>query len=198
MTDDKYEVQASGTSKIMRTAEILERCKTQDLPFAIKEYVTSSGAVLTYTGVQYLKEGGYHDLVRQSLDWLAASEDELRETSGIEDTATLERAIAEQRASWHKTLDGGHGKTYKAPSEDAASDSGAYLKYDDKPMTLVIKNLETIGPVLEHDEQPAVKSPVSTLAQAKAYIRSQAPLSRYVGQLNLSPDKFGELVVEEN
>jgi len=121
-----------------------------------------------------------------SCEWLT----NLISTASLPSDVSME-AADEQLTSWNKTLTKeGHGRAYK--EADYHDDSGSFSMFNTNPGVLIIKNLELIGS-MQHHNKSEKPSPKSDKAKAKAWIRYNSPLNRYVGQLNLASDKFDSL-----
>ena len=166
----------------------------------IEGYTSSEGGVYNYV-VKLLPDGGYMTLVKEShamlekLDVadLAAKH---KEAATIEDWST---AKTEQLASFNNTInpaDDAPKRTYNTKIALVAQD-GMFLRADEvatgKISVVVIKNLQVMSSSVVALGSKAASLPKGTIPRLKHIIRDALPVSAYIAQLNLSPDKVKEV-----
>lgn len=180
----------------MITTEIIDEIKKaqeSSKTLLLEKYVNTDGVVKDYV-IKLLPGDGYHSLVQQSLEILDNNAQKFM--SDIKpadaDMAEWAKAVSEQIDSFKKSLDPDKEKkafTYKNPT---VSDNGMHFYEEEfksgNVNTVMIKNIEVMSTTL-HSETVEEKLPKGNVARYKHIIRSHLPISKYVGQFNLSPDK---------
>lgn len=157
---------------------VTEAFNTPGAVLCIKGYTSSSGSVTDYK-VKYIKKEGYLRLVQESIQAL---------NDGIyyndeHDKEVWDKAEAELKASWQRTLNGEH------PSRN-------FKKTEPDPALIVITHLEAVD--IFEQEPPSKVTLSRPLTLAKEDIMLQVPLGNYVGKLNLRPSSIKSISVEYN
>jgi hypothetical protein len=180
----------------MNATEIIEEIKKaqeSSKTLLLEKYVNSDGVVKDYV-VRLLPGEGYHDLVKQSLDILDSNTQKFMSDIKPEDADMAEwaTAISDQIDSFKKSLNPDKEKkafTYKNPT---VSNDGMHFYEEEfksgNVNTVIIKNVEVLSTTL-HSENVEEKLPKGNIARYKHIIKSHLPITRYVGQFNLSADK---------
>lgn len=170
---------------------MLELAKTKGLSFDIYGYQDSEGKTHNYRGLTFGGHKGYLGLVQESITWALRRNTTVPGWCGS--VADWHEAVTKQLASWQKTLDGGHDRKQK---ELLVGGDGSWALDEARPELLILKNLIING---EHSLVDAnhmeIKEAKSMVAQCTAFLRAQAPLNKFVGQLNLAPGKFSGMVI---
>lgn len=171
----------------------IERAVKGSGVLCIKGYEDSKGGVCDYV-VQLLPDTGYKDLVQESLD-------KLPEVSLDAATADSDVLWAEESArsalaeSFQKTLSNKHPerKGPKLEKSDAGWFYYADVSAEDDNAPVVLKHMRCLERE-EHKKKPASTRVSKPEVQAKRILRSQLPISDYIGMLVLKPGKFKEVV----
>jgi hypothetical protein len=145
----------------------------------IKGYVSSKGQTADYT-VEFIGYEGYRSLLQQSHDYI--NNLPRPEQFGMFDWA---EATEQQMASWSTSLSGvsqRQSSVVLTPAEE-----GAYHTREDRPDAVVIQHLRLIDSQGVEIKQAAHRDGVTA---AKAWIRENAPISKYLNMLILEPGKF--------
>lgn len=184
----------------MTTEEIrqeIEKALAGDKTLMLQGYTSSDGSVKDYV-VSLLPDDGYKQLVKSSYEKLNTETEffmqELRPADA--DITEWAKAVSEQLDSFSKsmsedkpvkemqfknpTVKQGGMHFYKAELE------AGYVK------TVILKNVAVLS-TTNHSPDKEVKEPKGNIPKYKSMIRAHLPVSKYVGQFNLSPDKV-ELV----
>lgn len=180
----------------MTTDEIrkeIDKSLNGDRTLMLKGYKSSDGAIKDYV-VLLLPDDGYKSLVKQSKDKLNKETEffinELRPADA--DAAEWVTAITEQLASFDNSL------SEDKPARDMQFKNplvklGGMHFYKseleaDAVQTVIIKNVQVLS-TTNHTPDKEAKEPKGNIPKYKNIIRSKLPISQYVGQFNLSPDK---------
>jgi hypothetical protein len=159
--------------------------------FVVKGYVDSDG-VTADKHFKKLEEGGYQRLVKESVTQLL--------TRGVVnnegyDTVTWGQAIDELVTTFTKTLKGESGRSYESKETlkpGPVADTAIHPDHGGLVISHLVKVVEDTN-VNSVEEKAARNSKPLTLA--KQYIRSQLPIGKYVGRINLYPGKFNSIEV---
>lgn len=165
----------------------------------LTDYVSDSGHRANYV-IQPYGPNAYNRLVQESLDQLR--NDEIEKPSQVFgedlDDETWKQAVAEQIASFEKTL----GKGHQRKSSRVKVDKGFYA-IDGIPYVFNIR-------LVSYHETPEQKAHNSSLgdaiekvpkklkSKAKAFIRNAVALSNYRGQFRLEAGKFKRIAFGKN
>jgi len=171
--------------------DLLTRAKNESLLFDICGYQDSNGRLHDYLGLRHAGHAGYLLLVQEAVDW--AEKRKAYIPGWCNSPETWIAAVVQQRESWLTTLAGGHGRKAQELDYDT---SGAWAENKSKPGILVLKALEVTGEH-KHVDEPVIAEPKTMAAKCTAFLRSQSPLKRFVGQLNLAPGKFASIQLRE-
>ncbi len=180
----------------MNTQEILQEINsaaTSGGNLLIEKYITSDGAIKDYV-VRLLPDNGYKNLVQQSLDMLNEDANKfLRDLKPTEaDTGEWVQAVSEQIDSFVKTLKPSPDAPVRNYTKELVKMGAAYVDKQDLDNnslnTIVLKNLEVLSSV-NHTPDKLFKSPKGNIPKYKELIRKELPISKYLGQLNLAPEK---------
>lgn len=178
----------------------IEKAKAGDRTLMIAGYKTSDGAVKDYV-VELLPTDGYKELVRKSgsdlLEKRAQLAEELIPEASEEVQQQYDAAVAELHASFLGSLDGNKPVKdiqYKNPTVKQGS---VYLYNSEVEQgniqTVIVKNLLIKSSTTRVASDKEVKESKNPVVNFKNKIKSKLPVSRYLPQLNLAPDKV-ELV----
>lgn len=178
----------------------IEKAKAGDRTLMIAGYKTSDGAVKDYV-VELLPSDGYKELVRKSgsdlLEKRAQLAEELIPEASEEVQQQYDAAVAELHASFLGSLDGNKPVKdiqYKNPTVKQGS---VYLYNSEVEQgniqTVIVKNLLIKSSTTRVASDKEVKESKNPVVNFKNKIKSKLPVSRYLPQLNLAPDKV-ELV----
>lgn len=172
------------------TKEKIERAVadalSRGMDLKITGYVSSNGNTSDMT-VRLHGPGYYKECVAAALKM--AEDPDVRFGRLLDSPEVLEEALAALRESWRKTLAGEHAaRNFKEELDTESLAKSGFAA--DAHGNVVIRNLEMRkqaylgGPPAPKTQS---KNPV---VQAKGLITGQTPLGKYVGQLNLHPDRL--------
>ena len=169
-----------------KVTALLAKAKAEDLCFDIIGYQASDGIIHNYKGLKFAGHDGYLRLVRESVDWAARR---AAYVPGWCDSAEVwAKSVEKQSTSWLTTLNGDHGRKQQ---ELKVSEDGSYAVDKGRPELVILKSLELTGDhTVTGDDGATRKEPKSMEAKCTAFLRTQAPVRRFIGQLNLAPGKF--------
>jgi hypothetical protein len=180
----------------MTTDEIkAEICKALagDRTLMLKGYKSSDGSVKDYV-VILLPDDGYRNLVKASHDKLNNEVEffmsKIRpDDADIVDWAT---AIAEQSDSLVRSMSDSKPIKELQFKNPIVKQDGMYFYQSELEsgavQTVIIKNVQVLSST-NHTPDKEAKEPKGVIPRYKNLIRSKLPISQYVGQFNLSPDK---------
>lgn len=159
----------------------------------VEKYVTSDGAVKDYM-VRLLPEDGYKALVKESLDILDGDPSKFMKDLKPADADMGEwaQAVSEQIDSFNKTLNPSADAPARNYKKELVKMGASYVdkqEFDNGAVnTAVLKNLVILSSV-NHTPDKASKGPKGNIPKYKEMIRNELPIGKYLGQLNLSPEK---------
>jgi hypothetical protein len=171
----------------------VERALNQDRTLMLKGYKSSDGSVKDYI-VTLLPDDGYKNLVKISHEKLNKETEffmtELRPAEA--DVAEWATAITEQIESFNKSLSEDKPVKEMQFKNPTVKQGGMHFYQSEfetgDVKTVIIKNVQVIS-VTNHTPDKEVKEPKGNIPRYKNLIKSKLPISQYVGQFNLSPDK---------
>jgi hypothetical protein len=180
----------------MTTDEIkieIDKALAGDKTLLLKGYKSSDGSVKDHV-VLLLPDGGYKDLVKKSREKLDTETDffmsELRPTDA--DISEWAVAITEQIASFSNSLAEDKPVKEMQFKNPLVKQGGMHFYQSEFEsgdiQTVVIKNVQVLS-TTNHTPEKEAKEPKGNVAKYKNLIKSKLPISQYVGQFNLSPDK---------
>jgi hypothetical protein len=150
---------------------------------AITRYRSNSGRIANIT-LQPLGPDGYHNLVRKSLEQVEAGN--IEKPNGV-DQSVWDKAIEQQCASWHKTLDGGHDR-----KNGFQKNAKAFYTHEGQNDTVTIRNVRIIKKsIIVEGSEPTTRSRPLTIA--KKLLVGQTPMYDYQGTFKLEPSKFDKI-----
>lgn len=175
----------------------VEKALAGDKTLMLKGYKSSDGAVKDYV-VLLLPDDGYKNLVKTSHEKLNKETEffmnELKPADA--DIAEWAAAITEQVESFNKSMSDNKPVKeiqFKNPTVRQGGMHFYQSEFESGEInTVIIKNVQVLS-TTNHTPDKEVKEPKGVIPRYKNLIRSQLPISQYVGQFNLSPDKV-ELV----
>lgn len=145
----------------------------------VKGYINSKGKAADYV-VEMIGYEGYRSLIQQSIDFI---ENLPRpEQFGAFDWT---EATDQQLNSWKTSLSGVSQRASSVTIEPA--DEGAYFTRADRPDAVVLQHMRLISVSEPEVKQANHRDGVTA---AKAWIRDNAPVSKYINMLILEPGKF--------
>lgn len=151
---------------------------------SIRGYENQKGAVTNYL-VQPLGEHGYHRILNECLEKV----DDVP-NKGFDDDV-FEKAKAELKASWTKSLNGGHGIKNNYSKEN----KGFYSHSENE--SVYIRNVVIVSKkVLIEGVYPKVNSAQKTIA--KRYIKKQLPIGKFQNTFKLTSGKFETVAFNKN
>lgn len=172
----------------------IEKAVAGDRTLLIKGYKSSDGSVKDHV-VILLPDDGYKNLVKQSQEKLDKEVgyflNEIRPKDA--DTAEWAQALIEQGDSFNSSLN--PDKPIKEMQfKNPLVKQGRMHYYQSEiesgeVQTVIIKNLQVLS-TTNHTPEKAAKEPKGNIPRYKNMIKSKLPISQYVGQFNLSPDKI--------
>jgi hypothetical protein len=178
---------------------VIKATETKRGFFGITNYRNSKGFISNIVGTVYGADA-YPKLLKRSIEQVTSNELELpSELHGMTISGSVwDAAIAEQVASWHKSLDGGHDRkdTKTKVVDDAGNEKHGFYKRGETAYLFNVKVVSrnvTPEQKAHNDTLPAKSVPKSPKAAAKAYLRSNTEVSSYQGQFKLDPENFGRL-----
>jgi len=163
----------------------------------IEKYNTSDGAVKDYV-IKLLPPDGYHALVRESLEQLQKETNKFMHDirPADADMAEWAQAITEQVNSFNNSLMPSETKAARNYTKELVKLGAAYVEKQELEsktiQTAVLKNLVVLSSV-NHTPEKAAKVPKGNVPRYKEIIRSNLPISAYLGQLNLAPGKVASV-----
>jgi hypothetical protein len=160
-----------------KALSVIAQAETNHGFISVVGYVTEDGKIANYT-LQPLGEYGYHKIVKEAIEMEIENPKFSKET--------WEKALASQRASWQKTLDGGHGKKDNFQKVD----KGFYLKDG----YIYIRNVIVIKSKTIQEGEYKPKKFKNDFFEAKDYIRRQAKrLKKYRATFKIAEGKFQDI-----
>jgi hypothetical protein len=180
----------------MTTDEIkteIDKALAGDRTVMLKGYKSSDGSVKDYV-VLLLPDDGYKNLVKLSQEKLNKEPEffmnELRPADA--DIGEWATAVTEQIASFTKSMSDekpARDMQFKNPT---VKQGGMHFYQNEleagNTNTVIIKHVQVLS-TTNHTPDKEVKEPKGNIPRYKNLIRSKLPISQYVGQFNLSPDK---------
>ena len=163
----------------------------------LKGYKSSDGTIKDHV-VVLLPEDGYKNLIKQSQEKLDKEVgyflNELRPEDA--DTAEWAKALIEQGDSFSASLNPDKPVKEMQFKNPLVKQGGMHFYKSEvesgEVQTVIIKNLQVLS-TTNHTPEKEAKEPKGNIPKYKNLIKSKLPISQYVGQFNLSPDKV-ELV----
>lgn len=177
--------------------EQVEMALAGDRTLMLKGYKSSDGSVKDHV-VILLPDGGYKDLVKLSLEKLSKETKLFMHTIKPEDADDGEwaTAITEQTASFNNSLSDDKPVKEMQFKNPLIKQGGMYFYQSEFEagdiQTVIIKNVQVLSTTNVTNVKEA-KEPKGNIPRYKSIIKYKLPISQYVGQFNLSPDKV-ELV----
>ena len=179
--------------------DFISEAETNHGFIGLTDYESNTGRRANYI-IQPYGQDAYIRLVRESLEQLEAGTIEMpSQVYGETVTKDVwEQAVAEQIASFEKTLNGGHNR-----QNCKVKVNKGFYAIDDIPYIFNVR----IVSYFETNEQSAHNAtlgdkikriPKNLKSKIKAYIRNSVALSNYRGQFQLSPDKFKRIAFGKN
>lgn len=158
-----------------------------NLPLHLQGYVSSEGEVSDLE-VVLIGHKGYVDLLRQSLDELP----EIERTPDVspEDWATAVRQLTE---SWTKSTTTSAGGSRRGVPLEWDS-RGFYTKPGDA-VTVILLHAQRLHQHFTKQAEVRGIAHRDKVTLAKALLRGRCSINRYIGQINLRPDKVRAMSV---
>lgn len=180
----------------MTTEEIkneIDKALAGDRTLMLKGYKSSDGSVKDYV-VLLLPDDGYKHLVKTSQEKLNKEVEffmnEIRPVDA--DIVEWATAIAEQHDSFVKSLSASKPTKDMQFKNPTVKQGGMHFYQSEfeagAVQTVIIKNVQVLS-YTNHTPEKEAKEPKGNIPRYKNLIRSKLPISQYVGQFNLSPDK---------
>lgn len=171
----------------------IEMALAGDRTLMLKGYKSSDGSVKDHV-VVLLPDGGYKDLIKLSLEKLNKETKLFMHTIKPEDADDVEwaTAITEQTASFNNSLAEDKPVKEMQFKNPLVKQGGMHFYQSEFEsgdiQTVIIKNVQVLSTTHVTPETP-VKEPKGNIPKYKSIIKYKLPISQYVGQFNLSPDK---------
>ena len=162
---------------------IVSQAKKEKSILYVKGYKSSSGTVADYK-IDMSEKQSYRELVWESLEVLKSYDDfpnDLNEDDGIS-------AIGEMRESFEAFLKG-ESKPSERKYTLTESDEG-YATRDDKPELVVLTQPKIVEYTVKEKPESKPRQHKNDVTRAKAILRSMLPVSKFVSELHLSPEKI--------
>ena len=180
----------------MTTDEIkieIEKALAGDRTLMLQGYKSSDGSVKDHV-VLLLPDDGYKNLVKTSHEKLNKETEffmnELRPADA--DIAEWATAVTEQVESFNKSMSDNKPVKEMQFKNPTVKQGGMHFYQSEFEsgdiQTVIIKNVQVLS-TTNHTPDKEAKEPKGNIPRYKNLIKSKLPISQYVGQFNLSPDK---------
>lgn len=175
----------------------IEKALAEDHTLMLKGYKSSDGSVKDHV-VVLLPDDGYKNLIKQSKDKLDKETEFFIGKLRPDDADIVEwtTAIAEQLDSFTASLNPDKPVKEMQFKNPLVKQGGMHFYQSEiesgEVQTVIIKNVQVLS-TTNHTPEKEAKEPKGNIPRYKNLIKSKLPISQYVGQFNLSPDKV-ELV----
>lgn len=180
----------------MTTDEIkieIEKALAGDRTLMLKGYKSSDESVKDYV-VLLLPDDGYKNLVKLSHEKLNKETEFFMHELKPADADIVEwaTAVTEQIASFTKSMSDDKPVKELQFKQPTIKQGGMHFYQSEFESgainTVIIKNVQVLS-TTDHTPDKEVKLPKGNIPRYKHLIRSKLPVSQYVGQFNLSPEK---------
>jgi len=183
--------------KIEEIKNEIEKSLVGDRTLMLQGYKSSDGSIKDHV-VILLPDDGYKNLIKLSQEKLNKETEffinELRPKDA--DVKEWMTAITEQLDSFNKSLSDDKPPRDMQFKNPTVKQGGMHLYKSEvesgEVQTVIIKHVQVLS-TTNHTQDIEVKEPKGNIPRYKNLIKSKLPISQYVGQFNLSPDKV-ELV----
>jgi hypothetical protein len=171
----------------------VEKALAGDRTLMLKGYKSSDGSVKDHV-VLLLPDDGYKNLVKTSHEKLDKEPEffmnELRPADA--DISEWAIAITEQIESFNKSMSSDKPvkeMQFKNPTVKQGGTHFYQSEFESGAInTVIIKHVQVLS-TTNHTPEKEAKEPKGNIPKYKNLIKSKLPISQYVGQFNLSPDK---------
>jgi hypothetical protein len=156
----------------------IDKALAGDRTLMLKGYKSSDGTVKDHV-VVLLPEDGYNELRPKDADTAEWAQALIEQGDSFSASLNPDKPVKEMQFKNPLVKQGGM-HFYKSEIESG------------EVQTVIIKNLQVLS-TTNHTPEKEAKEPKGNIPRHKNLIKSKLPISQYVGQFNLSPDKV-ELV----